>query len=158
MVHEHQLSERRACRLVGVHRSVVRYCSRKADEVELTERIRAIAFEKKRFGYRRIHMVLKREGVKINHKKVWRIYKSQGLKVQKRSGRKRALGVRGKAQIAQKPNQKWSLDFVHDALYNGRKIRLLTVIDEFTRECLKITVDTSLSGKRVCRELDGKNH
>lgn len=124
------------------------------DECELKSKIRSIAFEKRRFGYRRVHLILQREGLKINHKKVWRLYKEEGLKVRKRNGRKKALGIRGTAFKAQKPNEKWSLDFVHDALADGRKIRLLTIIDEFTRECLKIVVDTSLSGKRVCRELD----
>jgi putative transposase len=133
---------------------MVRYRSTKANEGEIRSKIRKIALEKRRFGYRRIHILLKREGIKINHKKVWRLYREENLKVRKRGGRKRCIGVRGKAVMAKGPNEKWSLDFVHDALADGRKIRLLTIIDEFTRECLKIVVDTSLSSKRVCRELE----
>ena len=153
LVKKHALSERRACKLVGIHRSTDRYQSQKPDETELAEKIKSIAYKKKRYGYRRIHMILKRKKVFVNHKKVFRIYKACGLKVLKRGGRKRALGIRGAAFRATSPNQNWSLDFVHDTLSDGRKIRLLTIIDEFTRECLQITVDTSLNGKRVSNEL-----
>lgn len=149
LMQEYKISERRACQLVGAHRSQVRYRARRAVDIKLVERIKAIAFEKRRFGYRRIHMMLKREGIIVNHKKLYRLYYACGLKVRKRAGRKRALGLRGSYLKATKPNQKWSLDFVHDALANGRKIRLLTIIDDYTRECLKIEVDTSLNGKRV---------
>lgn len=150
----HGISQRRACKLVGVQRSTARYQSKRPDESDLAEKIKRIAYEKKRFGYRRIHMILKRENVLVNHKKVFRIYKACGLKVLKRGGRKRVLGIRGKAFQATLPNQNWSLDFVHDALSDGRKIRLLTIIDEFTRECLQIVVDTSLNGRRVSKELE----
>ena len=122
IIEKHHLSQRRACQLVGIHRSTVRYQSKKGDEIWLIEKIKAIAYEKKRFSYRRIHMVLKREKIVVNHKKVYRIYKSCGLKVLKRRGRKKAVGIRGLAFRATKPNQKWSLDFVHDALADGRKI------------------------------------
>ncbi len=129
IVCNHRLSERRACLLVGGTRSV-RYRSTKKDETSLRERIRKLAFEKRRFGYRRIHILLKREGVTVNHKKVWRLYREEGLKVRKRGGRKRSLGIRGAITVPKGPNEKWSLDFVHDALADGRKIRLLTIIDE----------------------------
>lgn len=151
---EHRISQRRACQLVGVHRSIVRYKSRKQADAKLMERIKQIAYEKKRFGYRRIHTLLKREGMKVNHKKVFRLYKLSGLKVLKRGGRKRALGIRAVSLTLNEMNERWSLDFVHDALYNGRRIRLMTVVDDYTRECLKIVVDTSLSGIRVKRELE----
>lgn len=151
---KHGISERKACKLVGVNRSTIRYKIQKANDSELNEKIRKIALEKRRFGYRRIHMLLKREGQKINHKKVYRLYKGLGLKVAKRGGRKRALGVREITLKAQKTNQRWSLDFVSDALANGRRIRMLTVVDNYTRLCLGIIVDTSLSGNRVSRELD----
>ncbi len=154
LMEKHKLSQRRACKLVGAQRATVRYKSRKKDETELTEKIKAIAYEKRRFGYRRIHMLLRKEKIFVNHKKVFRLYKACGLKVMKRGGRKRALGVRGTAFKATGSNQNWSLDFVHDALSDGRRIRLLTIIDEFTRECLRIAVDTSLNGKRVSRELE----
>lgn len=151
---KHGISERRACWLVGANRSMLRYESKRANEDILAEEIRKIAFEKRRFGYRRIHMILKRKGRRINHKKVFRIYQELGLKVKKRGGRKRALGLRIIKSISQGINQKWSLDFVSDSLNDGRKIRMLTVVDDFTRVCLGIIVDTSLSGYRVGRELD----
>ena len=154
LIEKHGFSQRKACKLVGVQRATARYQSKKPDESALAEKIKSIAYEKKRFGYRRIHMILRREKILVNHKKVFRIYKACGLKVLKRGGRKRALGVRGLALRATRPNQSWSLDFVHDALSDGRKIRLLTIIDEFTRECLQIAVDTSLNGKRVSKELE----
>ena len=105
LVEEHGLSERKACMLVGIHRSTVRYRSKKADESWLVDKIKEIAYEKKRFGYRRIHMMLRREKIVVNHKKVFRIYKTCGLKVLKRGGRKKALGVRGLAFRATRPNQ-----------------------------------------------------
>lgn len=154
VVVSHGYSERRACQLVGANRSSIRYESQKSDEGLLREKITSIAHEKRRYGYRRIHMVLKRDGVLINHKKVFRIYQQLGLKVLKRGGRKRALGTRIVSMQLIKANQEWSLDFVHDVLVNGRRIRMLTVVDDFTRESIKITVDTSLNGRRVCDELD----
>ena len=150
----HKMSERRASKLLGACRSVVRYRAKKHDE-EITEKIKSIAFERRRFGYRRIHMVLRRSGFRINHKKVFRIYRACGLKVRRRGGRKRAIGLRGATVHPSRPNQKWVLDFVHDALANGRKLRLLTVMDVFTRECLKIEVDMSFGGKKVVDVLDG---
>ena len=154
VVKDHGFSERRACKLVGANRACIRYVSCKLDENLLKEKILSIARNKRRYGYRRIHILLKREGILINHKKLFRIYKELGLKVLKRGGRKRALGDRIEKISLYEANQEWSLDFVHDALVNGRKIRLLTIVDDFTRESLKITVDTSLSGRRVCEELE----
>ena len=148
------MSERRACQLVGLRRSVARYRPQENDRKGmLLEKIRKIAFERRRFGYRRIHILLKRSGEIANHKLVWKLYKQAGLKVAKRGGRKRAIGVRLVNIPASQPSQRWSLDFVMDALSNGRRIRLLNVVDDFTRECLMIIVDTSLSGQRVAREL-----
>jgi len=153
LVETHKLSERRACRLVGQSRSVKRYCSIKNDEI-LAEKLQKIAYEKRRYGYRRIHMVLKREGIQINHKKVYRIYTQVGLKVVKRKTRRKALGERKVEALITKPNQRWALDFVSDALSDGRRIRLLPIIDLYTRQCLKLVVDTSLSGKSVLRALE----
>ena len=153
-IQEHGISERRACKLAGVNRSTVSYEALESKDEELKKSIKEIALEKRRFGYRRIHMVLKRRGEKANHKKIFRIYQQLGLKVLKRGGRKRALGVRLVREKATRANQRWALDFVSDALVTGRKIRLLTVIDEYSRKCLGIVVDTSLSGSRVARELD----
>ena len=151
---DHGLKERQACRLVGVCRGTVRYTPRKQDEQYLKDKIKKIAYERRRFGYRRIHMCLKKEGYRVNHKKVFRIYQEINLKVVKRKARKRAIGIRFAKKQSSKPNECWSLDFVHDTLWSGRKIRLLNVIDEFTRECIGIVVDTSIGGQRVGRELD----
>ena len=139
---------------MGANRASIRYVSHKPEEGLLREKITSIAHEKRRYGYRRIHVLLRREGITINHKKVFRIYKQLGLKVLKRGGRKRALGTRVVAMELTTANQEWSLDFVSDALANGRRIRMLTVVDDFTRESIKIAVDTSLNGRRVCEELE----
>ena len=154
MVEAHGRSERRACQLVGANRASIRYESRRPEEGLLREKITSIAHEKRRYGYRRIHALLRREGININHKKLFRIYKELGLKVLKRGGRKRALGTRVIAMELTRANQEWSLDFVHDVLANGRRIRMLTVVDNFTRESIRIAVDTSLNGRRVCEELE----
>lgn len=119
----------------------------------LLEKIKKIAFERRRFGYRRIHLLLKKSGEQVNHKRVQRLYKEAGLKVIKRGGRKKALGSRLVKIAPQRANQRWSIDFVSDALYDGRRIRLFTVVDDFTRECLKIIVDRSINGQRVAKEL-----
>ena len=124
------------------------------DEGFLKLKIQKIAHERRRFGYRRIHVLLKKEGMVINHKKIFRLYQELQLKVRKRGARKRALGIRSNKLCAQGPNDCWALDFLHDTLVCGRKIRALAVIDEYTRECLNITVDTGLGGKRVTRVLD----
>jgi len=147
------MSERRACSLLGVHRSIARYKGKKEDQ-SLEKRMKEIAYEKRRYGYRRIHTILKREGKKINHKKVYRIYKKLGLKVLKRGGRKRAIGIRGVEKPITARNERWALDFVQDALWNGRKIRMLPIIDVFTRKCLGIIVDSSLNGKKVIKALE----
>jgi putative transposase len=109
---------------------------------------------RQRFGYRRLHILLQREGIEVNWKRLYRIYKEEKLTVRKRGGRKRALGTRAPMAIPQDANQRWSLDFVSDALTDGRRFRILCVIDDFNRECLATIVDNSLSGERVARELD----
>ncbi|MEN2787080.1 DDE-type integrase/transposase/recombinase [Sphingomonas qilianensis] len=117
------------------------------------ERMREIANERRRFGYRRLAILLRREGKGMNLKKVYRLYREGRLTVRKRGGRKRALGTRAPMAIPQEPNQRWSLDFVSDALACGRRFRMLNVIDDYSRERLACIVDTSLSGRRVVREL-----
>jgi putative transposase len=149
----HGLSERRACQLIGVSRRVVRYQSARSDDAALRARLRELAAERRRFGYRRLGYLLAREGMKPNHKKLLRIYREEGLRVRRRGGRKRALGTRAPIALPQAPNQRWSLDFVSDSLACGRRFRILAVVDDFTRECLALVADTSLSGTRVAREL-----
>ena len=116
--------------------------------------MRAIAQERRRFGYRRLHVLLKREGYLINHKKLFRLYREEKLTVRRRGSRKRAIGTRAPMQVPMMPNDRWSLDFVSDQLTCGRRFRILTVVDDCTRECLALVADTSLSGIRVARELD----
>jgi putative transposase len=150
----HEVSQRRACAALAVDRSSVRYVSRRADDAELRTRIRDIASERRRFGYRRVHVLLQREGVQVNHKKLRRLYAEEKLQVKRRGGRKRALGTRRPMTIPDAPNRRWSLDFVSDACTDCRRSRVLTVVDDFTRECLALVPDTSISGLRVARELD----
>ena len=150
---DHGFSERRACRLIGVNRSAWQYEPLRGKDDAVRERMREIANERRRFGYRRLAILLGREGKGMNLKKVYRLYREERLTVRKRGGRKRALGTRAPMAIPQEPNQRWSLDFVSDALACGRRFRLLNVIDDYSRECLACIVDTSLSGRRVVREL-----
>ncbi len=123
-------------------------------EVSEAKRLRELASQSRRFGYRRLHILLKREGVEVNWKKLYRLYREERLTVRKRGGRKRALGTRAPMTIPQDPNQRWSLDFVSDTLVDGRRFRILCVLDDFSRECLATVVDNSISGNRVARELD----
>ena len=148
------MSQRRACDVLGVDRTMVRYRSQRPDETQARERIRALAGERRRFGYRRLHWLLGREGIIMNHKKFRRLYREERLQVRRRGGRKRALGTRAPMAIPQGVNQRWSLDFVADALSCGRRFRIFAMVDDFTRECVRLIADTSISGARVARELD----
>ncbi|MXO47272.1 IS3 family transposase [Qipengyuania citrea] len=150
---QHGLSERRACSLVGVSRRVIRYEPTRPDDGALRQRLRELAAERRRFGYRRLGYLLAREGMRPNHKKLLRIYREEGLRVRRRGGRKRALGTRRPMVLPDGPNQRWSFDFVSDSLICGRRFRILCVVDDFSRECLALVADTSLSGARVAREL-----
>lgn len=146
--------QRRACALAGIDPRVYRRSPTRPDDSDLRARLKDLSSERRRFGYRRLHVLLRRDGWQVNWKKLYRIYKEEGLTVRKRGGRKRALGTRAPMAIPQGPNQRWSLDFVSDSLSCGRRFRILNVIDDFSRECLAAVVDTSLSGIRVARELD----
>lgn len=148
------VSQRRACTVTGADRTSVRYRGRRPDESVIRLRLRELAAVRRRFGYRRLHILLRREGVHMNHKKLRRIYAEERLQVRRRGGRKRALGTRAPMTLPQGPNQRWSLDFVSDMLTDTRRFRILAVVDDFTRECLCLIADTSLSGLRVARELD----
>ncbi|OQW46653.1 MAG: transposase [Proteobacteria bacterium SG_bin6] len=149
----HGLSERRACSLIGVSRRVIRYQSTTGDDAPLRARLRELAAQRRRFGYRRLGYLLAREGMTPNHKKLRRIYREENLRVRRRGGRKRALGTRSPMVLPDGPNQRWSLDFVSDTLMCSRRFRILCVVDDYTRECLALVADTSLSGMRVPREL-----
>ncbi|WP_404516113.1 IS3 family transposase [Bradyrhizobium ottawaense] len=152
LVAAHGMSERRACKAIGCCRMTMRYQTTRADEAGLRQRMRVIAQERRRFGYRRLHVLLKREGYVVNHKKLFRLYREERLAVRRRGGRKRAIGTRAPMTVAMAPNDRWSLDFMSDQLTDG--FRILTVVDDCTRECLALVADTSLSGSRVARELD----
>ena len=138
----HEYSQRRACRLVGVAPKVYRHRSRRSDDGALRARLRSLALARRRFGYWRLYLALRREGMRVNHKKAFQLSSEERLTARKRGGRKRALGTRTPLSVPAGPNQRWSLDFVSDALGDGRRIRVLAI------------VDTSLSGARVARELD----
>ncbi|NNU41882.1 IS3 family transposase, partial [Rhizobium sophorae] len=153
MIH-HEMSERRACKAIGFCRMTIRYETRRDDDHELRERMKALAHERRRFGYRRIHVLLRREGHLVNHKRLFRLYREEKLTVRKRGGRKRAIGTRAPMLVPMVANDRWSLDFVSDQFTDGRRLRILTVVDDCTRECLALVADTSLSGLRVARELD----
>lgn len=148
------ISERQACRYLKANRRMVRYVRRRPEDSTLRLRLEALAAERRQFGFRRLTVLLRREGIKDNVKRILRIYREANLQVRRRVKRRVALGRGNPAPVVSKMNERWSLDFVHDTLRTGRKIRTLNVVDDFTRECLAIEVDTSLSGNRVARVLD----
>ncbi len=142
-----------ACGLIGISRSLYRYESKRSSDTELTERLTALAGQKRRYGYRRLHVLLLREGWEINRKRTYRVYHA-GLMVLRRK-RKRIAGVeRLEKIIAAAPNRSWSMDFVSDGFVDGRRLRCLNIVDDFTKECLAIEVDTSLPGRRVVNVLE----
>ena len=139
--------------MVGLSRGTAHYKKRRTD-VELREAMRALAAERRRFGYRRLAIMLQRQGYDYNLKKVYRIYREEGLMVKRRKGRKRALGTRQPLPRPDGVNQVWSLDFMSDALSDGRRFRVLGVLDQCSRECLTLLADTSIGGARVVCVLD----
>lgn len=149
-----EMSERRACTVLGCCRMTMRYQGSRVVDVDLRDRMKAIAHERRRFGYRRLHVLQRREGYVVNHKRLFRMYREEKLSVRRRGCRKRALGTRAPMVIPMAPNERWSLDFVSDQLIDGRRFRVMTVVDDCTRECLALIADTSLSGLRVARELE----
>lgn len=150
----YEVSQRRACKTIAVDRTAIRYRSRRPDDAALRVRLRELASERRRFGYRRLHVLLKREGTFMNHKKLRRLYREERLQVRRRIGRKRASGIRAPMTVPQGADQRWSLDFVSDTFIDSRRFRILSVVDDFTRECVALIADTSLSGWRVVRELN----
>ena len=163
----HAITQARACRLVSLRRETgspnrflillspktVRRIQ-EADNQHIHVKMRVIAEQRRRFGYRRIGLMLEREGITMNHKKLRRIYGEDGLSVKRRRGRKKALGTRAPMLEPSGPSIRWCLDFVSNSFGYGRRFRILAVIDDTTRECLALVADTSLSGTRVARELD----
>ena len=154
VVQEHGVSQRRACEVLSVDRSSIRYRSIRSDDACIREAMKKVASERRRFGYRRIHVMLDRQGIIMNVKKLRRLYREEKLTVRKRGGRKRALGTRRPLALPSRSNERWSLDFVSDAFTDSRRFRVLAVVDDLTLECLCLVADTSLSGHRLVRELD----
>lgn len=150
----HGVGQRRARRTIGAERTSICYRSSRPDDGAIRTRLRELAAVRRRFGWRRLQVLLSREGVRLNHKKLRRLYVEERLQVRRRIGRKRAALARVPLVPAQGPNQRWSMDFVHDALSDGRRFRILAVVDDYTRETLCLVADTSLPGGRVIRELE----
>jgi putative transposase len=151
---KHSMSERRVCRLLKLPRSTKRYePRRRTDEAELRKRLRELAAERPRFGYRRLGALLAREGRDVNHKRVHRLYRAEGLSL-RRKKRKRLRRSAPPAVALTRGNQRWSMDFVSDAIAGLRPFRVFALVDDYTRECLALEADTSLSGERVKRVLD----
>lgn len=151
---QHGVSQRRACRLMNCNRRTARHITQAKDEEALRQRLKTLAQDKRRWGYRRLCAVLRREGWLINPKRAYRLYKEEHLALRPRHRKRLRSERRGQPQAAQRPNEVWALDFVSDMLADGRTFRTLNLIDVFTRQCLAIEVDTSLSGYRVVRVLD----
>jgi len=148
------ISQRRACRLVAIDRSSARYQARRVDdETGLRSALEKLAQRYPRYGYRRLWVELRRAGYAVNHKRVYRLYRQGRLRLRRKAGRR--LAPRGVALVQlTRPNQQWALDFVHDRIGDGRALRVLTIIDEFTRECLATEADTGLSSRQVARVLE----
>ena len=148
-----EMSERRACTLIAADRTMIRYRSRRPPEIELRARLRELANQRRRFGYRRLFILLRREGEPSGVNRIYRLYREEGLTVRKRRARRRAVGTRAPILVEARVNARWSLDFVHDQFALGRRFRILNIVDDVTRECLAAIPDTSISGRRVAREL-----
>ena len=146
---QHHISERRACRLVDLCRATQRYVQRPERCPEVRARLRELAAQRRRFGYRRLHTMLEREGVVVNVKRVRRLYREEGLSLRQRRGRRRHRSVRVIAALPVRVNQRWSMDFMTDALADGRRFRVLNVVDDFSRECLTSEPGRSLTGRHV---------
>lgn len=154
LVEEFSVSQRRACRVLQLCLATCRYHAHRTDGGAMRERLRGLAEERPRFGYRRLLVMLKREGFDVNHKRVFRLYQLEGLKL-RRKKRKRVSRTRLPPHTPSRPNERWSLDFTSDQLCDGRRFRTLNIVDDFTRECLAIEVATSLPGLAVVRALEG---
>jgi putative transposase len=148
------LSERKACLLVNISASVYRYRPKPSRDAALRQRLRELAGQRKRFGSPRLHIMLKKEGLVINHKPTERIYHEEGLALRRKRRRKGTAGLRVFMPSPQRPNQRWSMDFVTDSIVTGRRFRALAIVDDYSRECPVIEVDTSLGGARVVGVLD----
>lgn len=151
---EYRRSERRACQLAGIGRSSCRYQARRREDPALRQRLRELAGERRRFGYRRLTVMLRREGWPVNPKRVYRLYCEEGLRVRRRQRKRLKAEARRPLALPTQANQVWTMDFTHDQLASGKKFRTLNLMDGYTRESPRIEVDTSLPGLRVVRVLE----
>lgn len=149
-----ELSERRACRLAGVARSTCQYRGHRDPSAPLRERLRALAEERRRFGYRRLTVLLRRDGLRVNHKRVYRLYREEGLAVRRRRRKRILRTTMAPLPAATRLNQWWTMDFIEDRLVTERKFRTFNVMDAFSRRGLASEVDTSWPGLRVVQVLD----
>ena len=155
MIERHGLSQRRACALVSVSRTVLSYDPKPNDlNDRLRQRLKELAEKHRRYGHIRLYVLVRREGFVVNHKRTERIYRAEGLSLRIRRRRKFAAVVRSPLQEATHPNERWAMDFIHDSLWSGRKFRTLSIVDTYTRECMVVEADTSLPGYRAVRILD----
>ena len=150
----HRCSERRACGLVGLARPVARYRSRRRDDAELRARLRDLAGQHRRFGYLRLHALLRREGLVINRKKTYRLYRTENLALRRRHRRRPAERERLRLVVPERRNQRWSINFASDALWTGRGFRCRCIVDDGRRESPALLADFSIGGPRVVRLLD----
>ena len=151
---EFAMKKRRACRIVGLAPATYYYRSRRPEPVALREKLRELAAQRPRWGYRRLHVLLKREGHHVNHKLVFRVYRAEGLAVRRKKRKRMVSALRVVQPAPTRPGERWTMDFTEDSLATGRRFRTLNVVDAFTRECLAIEVDHSLPGPRVARVLE----
>ena len=149
-----QFSKRRACVIVGLCRNSCRYQAKPKNDTEIRSRLRELAEQRRKFGAPRLHTMLRREGHLINLKRTERLYREEGLSLRLKKRKKRISHLRVVIDRPERINQHWSMDFVSDSLYNSRRFRVLTVVDDFSRECPVLEVDHSLTGKRVARVLE----
>ena len=150
-----QVSERRACRVIPIARATHRYQSQAKDQSALKIRLRDLAKSRIRYGYRRLHVLLQREGWHVHHKRVYRLYRQAGLSLRLEARKKRVSGLRGPKPVATRPNECWSMDFMADRLVNGRRFRVLTLVDNVSRVSPAIVADNRLTGERVVEVLEG---
>jgi putative transposase len=148
-----ELSGRRAAGLMKITRKTLRYRSRRPPQDALRMRLRELAANRVRFGYRRLTVILRREGWRVNPKRIYRLNAEDGLTVRTKLRKKITRRARVPAPSATRPNEKWSMDFVAARLLDGRWFRVLTVVDQFTRECLLLLADSSLTGQKVALAL-----
>jgi putative transposase len=154
LMNELGLSERRSCRIVGQARSVQQYRPAPKNDVAVVGRLKELASENRRYGYLRLHAMLRREGLVANRKRTYRLYTEQGLQVRTKKRRKLPRRDRIAPQVPERPMQRWSLDFVSDQLADCRRFRVLNIVDDHSRFCPGQIVDVSISGARVARYLD----